>query len=157
MTLLIVVLIIASLMGAFINKVFGVDFDTSVWISLAMMAGAMIVYICWCFFSHRGKVIERAQNIAKIRDRRIEEEHLRNMMFLNDEYYDKYDREMDRKIDLEYDPIYQIERESWDKDHTDDYYFSFSEGRFVREVDRYGSPYVNSDNDMVIPTKGERY
>lgn len=109
MTLLFVLLVILSLVAAFFNKVCGVDFEVSVWISMAIMAGAFVAFICWCFFFHRAKVIERAQNIAKIRRVRIGDEYNREWEERNKKFCRQRDREIDQEVERKFSLLHRDE------------------------------------------------
>ena len=136
--LVIAILIAWGLLVALFEYLFGLSQETSVAIAASILGVAFIWFVWFVGFSRRGEAIARAERIKNIREAKIAE--------ALEEYHDMLAEFEDEEI-----LVYQHEREEYDKARTVSLWYSFAEGKYVREVDTCGEPYESSDGELIIP------
>lgn len=96
---LILILIAWGLLVALFEYLFGLSQDASAAIAASILGAGFLIFIWFCCFSRRGRVIARARNIARIRCRRLMIEYHEEWEERNKKFCQQRDKEISRDVD----------------------------------------------------------
>ena len=99
---LILILIALGLLVALFEYLFGLSQDASAAIAASILGAGFLIFIWFCCFSRRGRVIARARSIARIRCRRLMIEYHEEWEERNKKFCQQRDKEISRDVERGY-------------------------------------------------------